>query len=63
MITRLCDACGQLIKPARYHEVQVRVMETGGEQTQDASEQSYGDFCDKCVRGGAAIKYLLENVK
>ena len=61
-LTRLCGACDKVIQQVQHLEVTIRVIRTTGAETQDAIEQSYDDYCDVCVRSGAALKSLLKGL-
>lgn len=62
-ITRECGACGKTISRTTFIELQVRVMRTHGEQYQDAIEQSYEDYCDNCIKSGAALSDVIKALK
>jgi hypothetical protein len=62
-LTRKCESCKQPITKRLYLDVHISVYKTDGPETQDAVEQTYGDYCDPCVISGAAVTDLLSSLE
>lgn len=58
MITRLCEACKELIKSKEFKELSIRVLKTNDGENQDTRKQVYGEYCNKCINNGKAIEDL-----
>lgn len=62
-LTRKCEACGQPITAKHFMNLEISVYETEGPEIQDPQGQSVGDYCDRCVRAGAALSHVLSGLK
>ena len=58
-LARKCESCGALIRADTYYDVMVTPKVCADEPSQDA-ENSYGDFCEECLKNGKAITVLLK---
>lgn len=63
MMARICDACREIIKQDEVLHLFVSVIDPEEDEDQDAKEQAYGDFCDRCVGTGAAVASLLKRLE
>lgn len=63
MLTRACDSCGQTIKENYYSELSIAVLETDGPEVQDLASTYSGDYCQKCILNGSAVKDLLDDIE
>jgi hypothetical protein len=58
MITRLCDGCREVIKHKTFVQLTKGIFETDKDNHQIV-EHVIGDYCDKCLKDGEALKDLL----
>jgi len=61
--TRSCGACKKMITQEYHLELSVQVIRTDGPETQDGRDAQYDDYCDGCVKSGAAFTDLLSGLK
>ena len=58
-LARKCEACGLPITGDTYYDVMVTPKLCADVPEQDA-ENSYGDFCEECLKSGKALTLLLK---
>jgi hypothetical protein len=61
-MARKCEACNRFIDQPHYIALSLCVYKSDGSETQDSSENVYGDYCNACVLSGEAVKNLLAGV-
>lgn len=57
-----CEACHVLIeqKDGEFIELSARVLVADEGSDQDATHSAIGDYCDRCLRNGAALADILK---
>ncbi len=58
MITRLCDGCKKLITEKTFVQLTKGEFQTNLDNNQDV-KFIFGDYCEKCLENGSALKDLL----
>ncbi len=58
MLARLCDGCKNFIREKTFVQLTKAELETDKDNHQEA-KFILGDYCDKCLLNGNALKDLL----
>jgi len=58
-----CEACNRPIETKQFISLSVRLMWSDQGDNQDAAKEQYGDYCDKCIHSGAALKDVMSGLR
>ena len=61
MMARQCEGCDKMIEQKKFLELAARLLKTDQDDNQDAVKEVRGDYCDKCISNGKALKDLLSD--
>jgi len=56
---RKCEGCNKPIPQRQFVEVSIRILQSNQGENQDAIEEWHGDYCDRCVATGEAVRNLV----